>query len=311
MTIIFESILPIFLLVMLGVWLKRLPLINATLWEGLEQLGYFVLFPALLFSTLATADFAGMKADMTALATIGSVTLMSAGLLLLWPLLRAGHVSPAAFTSVFQTATRWNGFMALAIAQKLYGSLGLSLTALLMTLVIVPINFYCVGVLVRFNGGSRGLSSFAYRILTNPLILASVLGILVNAMGIPIYGPLLTSIEMLGSTSLALGLVMVGAGLKASDALKPSPVALLAVFLKLIVMPVLMVGTSYLLGIRGDNLLVIALGAGVPTALNGYLLAKQMGGDAPLYAAVATIQTVASFFTIPLVLTVAAYMAGG
>jgi malonate transporter len=311
MTIIFESILPIFLLVSLGVCLKRSPLIDLTLWEGLEQLGYYVLFPALLFSTLATTDFAGMKTDATALATIGSVTLMSAVLLLLGPVLRARHISAAAFTSVFQTATRWNGFMALAIAQKLYGPLGLSLTALVMTLVIIPINLYNVGVLIGFNGGPKGLRFFAFKIATNPLIVASALGILLNVLGIAVYGPVLNAIEMLAAASLSLGLVMVGAGLKVSDALRPSLVAVFAVFLKLIMMPVFMVGTAYLLGIRGDSLLVIALGASVPTAMNGYLLAKQMGGDAPLYAAVATVQTVVSFFTIPLVLTVTGYVAAG
>jgi len=311
MTIIFESILPIFLLVLLGVWLKRSPLIDLTLWEGLEQLGYFILFPALLFSTLATADFAGMQADATAVATIGSITLMSACLLALWPVLRARNVSASAFTSVFQTATRWNGFMALAIAQKLYGPIGLSLTALVMTLVIIPINLYNVGVLVWFGGGSRGFKFFAFKIATNPLIVASVLGILLNLFGIRVYGPVLSAVEMLASASLSLGLVMVGAGLKVSDALKPSLTALFAVFLKLVMMPVFMVGASYLLGIRGDALLVIALGASVPTAMNGYLLAKQMGGDAPLYAAVATVQTLVSFFTIPLLLTVTGYIAAG
>ncbi|OBZ96309.1 transporter [Pararhizobium polonicum] len=311
MTIIFESILPIFLLVSLGVWLKRSPLIDLTLWEGLEQLGYYVLFPALLFSTLATADFAGMKPDSTALATIGSITLMSAALLSLWPLLRARHVSPAAFTSIFQTATRWNGFMALAIAQKLYGPIGLSLTAMVMTLIIIPINVYNVGLLVWFNGGPKGLKFFAFKIVTNPLIVAAMLGIVLNYIGVTVYGPVLSAIDMLASASLSLGLIMVGAGLKVSDALKPSLVALLAVFLKLIIMPVFMVGTAYLLGIRGDSLLVIALGASVPTAMNGYLLAKQMGGDAPLYAAVATVQTVVSFFTIPLVLTLTGYIAAG
>lgn len=137
-----------------------------------------------------------------------------------------------------------------------------------------------------------------------------MLGILVNMIGLKIYGPVMTTIEMLANASLSLGLVMVGAGLRASDALKPSATALLAVFLKLIVMPLFMVSASYLLGIRGDALLVIALGAAVPTAMNGYLLAKQMDGDAELYAAVATIQTVVSFFTIPLVLYLTAYAAG-
>lgn len=311
MLIIFESILPVFLLVLLGVFLKRAPFVAATLWEGLEQLGYYVLFPALLFSTLANADFAGLKPDATGIATIGSIILMSALLLGLWPLLRSRNVGAPTFTSIFQTSTRWNGFMALAIADKLYGDVGLALTALVMTLIIIPINFANVGVLVWFSGGGRGPRYFFVKIASNPLILSSLLGILFNIGGVPVYEPMMTAVQMLGNASLSLGLVMVGAGLKIADALKPRKVTLLAVFLKLIAMPVFMVGASLLLGIRGDALLALALGASVPTAMNGYLLAKQMGGDAPFYAAVATLQTAVSFFTIPLVLAVTAYVAGG
>lgn len=311
MTVIFESIVPVFLLVLLGVWLRRSKLVVQGMWVGLEQFGYYFLFPALLFSTLAKADFTGMKADATAIATIGSVTLMSAVLLLSWPLLRARDVSGATFTSIFQTATRWNGFMALAIAQKLYGAIGLSLTALVMTLIIIPINFYNVAVLVWFSGRSRGLGLFFFKIVTNPLIVSSAAGILLNLAGIRVYAPAMTAIDLLATASLSLGLVMVGAGLKIADALKPGAPALFAVMLKLIVMPVFMVGASALLGIRGEALLFIALGAAVPTAMNGYVLAKQMGGDAELYAAVATLQTAASFFTIPLVLFVTDYVAAG
>ncbi|MDK1385083.1 hypothetical protein ILFOPFJJ_04294 [Ensifer psoraleae] len=311
MTVIFESILPIFLLVLLGVWLRRSKLIDQGLWIGLEQFGYYLLFPALLFSTLAEADFTGMKADATAIATIGSVTAMSAALLLSWPLLRSRQISGAAFTSIFQTATRWNAFIALAVAQKLYGAIGLSLTALVMTLIIIPINFYNVAVLVWFGGGGRGLGFFFVKIITNPLIISSALGILFNITGIELYAPVMTAIDMLATASLSLGLIMVGAGLKIADALRPSSAAILAVALKLIVMPAFMVGASALLGIRGDALLVIALGAAVPTAMNGYLLAKQMGGDAELYAAVATVQTALSFFTIPLVLSATGYVAAG
>jgi predicted permease len=311
MTAIFESILPVFLLVLLGVWLRRSRLIDQGLWVGLEQFGYYFLFPALLFSTLAKADFTGMKADATAAAAIGSVTLMSSALLLAWPLLRSYGISGATFTSIFQTATRWNAFIALAIAEKLYGALGLSLTALVMALIIIPINLYNVAVLIWFGGGSRGLGLFFLRIVTNPLIIASALGILCNLAGIEVYSPVMRTIDMLASASLSLGLILVGAGLKIADALKPSAPAVLAVALKLIVMPIFMVAGSARLGIGGDALVIIGLGAAVPTAMNGYILAKQMGGDAELYAAVATIQTAVSFFTIPLVLFVTSYVAAG
>ncbi len=310
MLVVFESILPVFLLVILGTVLKRWRKIDDGLWVGLEQLGFYVLFPALLFSTLAQADFAGMEAGALAIASIGSVTLMSAAILFAWPLFRKAGVSAASFTTVFQTSTRWNGFMALATAGKLYGQEGIGMLALIMTLIIIPINLYNIGILVWFGGGARDVRVFLTKVLTNPLVLASALGAVFNLLGISLYAPVMETIDLVAEASLSLGLIMVGAGLRVADALRPTGVALLSVALKLFAMPLVMVSAAWLLGIEGNALLVVALGASVPTAMNGYLLAKQMGGDAPLYASVATLQTAASFLTIPLVLTLAAYAAG-
>lgn len=311
MLTIFESILPVFLLVVLGALLKRWPVIDRNMWDGLEQLGFYVLFPSLLFTTLANAEFSGMAAGDIAIGSIGSVTFIALLLALSWPLFRSAGVSAPAYTSVFQTSTRWNAFIALAIAEKLYGPQSLALVALVATLIIIPINLYNIGILVWFGGGTRNLKTFAHKIVSNPLIIGSVLGVAVNLLDIPIYRPLMQAADLVAGTSLSLGLIMVGAGLKLSDALKPRPLALLPVGLKLLVMPLVMTTAAYALGMRGEPLLAIAMGASVPTAMNGYVLAKQLGGDAPLYAAVATLQTIASFFTIPMVLAATAYLAGG
>jgi malonate transporter len=311
MLTIFESILPVFLLVVLGTLLKRWRLIDRDMWNGLEQLGFFVLFPCLLFTTLAKAEFSGIAAGDIAIGSIGSVTFIALLLALAWPLFRLAGVSGASFTSVFQTSTRWNAFIALAIGEKLYGTHSLALVALVATLIIIPLNFYNIAVLVWFGGGTRSLKTFAYKIVTNPMIIGSVLGVAVNLMGIRIYDPLMQATELVADASLSLGLIMVGAGLKLADALRPRPLAVLPVVMKLVFMPLVMTGAAYALGMRGEPLLTIAMGASVPTAMNGYVLAKQMGGDAPLYAAVATLQTIASFFTIPMVLAATAYLAGG
>lgn len=304
MILIFESILPVFLLVLLGVGLKRWPLISGSLWDGLEQLGFYVLFPALLFVTLSQADFSAIETGAVSIVANLSVLVMSIGTLVLWPLLRRNGVDAPAFTTIFQTTTRWNGFMALAIAEKIAGPSGLTVVALVMAAIIVPLNFINVGVMVWFGGGDRNLKDFAARIISNPIILGAGTGVIVNLTGLPIYAPLMQTVELVSQSSLSLGLIMVGAGLRISDALKPHPSAILATVLKLIVFPIVMVALALAFDIEGDALTMLALSAAVPTAMNGYLLAKQMGGDAPLYAATATIQTAAAFFTIPAVLFV-------
>ena len=308
---IFSSILPVFLLVLLGVGLKRAPVISTSFWDGLDQFGYYVLFPSLLFQTLSQADFSAIASGRVMTVTILSVLLTSALTLMLWPALRSKGISRSSFGTMFQTATRWNGFMALAIAEKIDGARGLTVVAVIMAAIIIPINILNVAVLVWFGTGSRHPKQFLIKLVTNPIIIGSALGVAVNLLHIPIYAPVMVALDLVARAALGLGLLMVGAGLRVGDALRPSFSVLLPTVLKLLFFPALMVIVALAFGLRGEIVLMLALSGAVPTAMNGYVLAKQMGGDAPLYAATATIQTLAAFFTIPLVLAVTAYATGG
>ena len=308
---IFESILPVFLIVLLGVVLKRLPIVDRNVWHGLEEVGYYVLFPAILFLTLYRADFGGLELAEVALGTLSAVASMFVLMLLLWPPMKRGNISGAVYSTLFQTATRWNGFVALAIANKLFGDAGLALTALVMAIVIVPINFGNVAMLIWFVNPNRNARTLATSVLTNPLILSALAGILFRTFDVSLYEPLEEAIDLVASAALGMGMLMVGAGLRIRDTVRPEPIAFLPVLLKLFLFPALLVGFSWLFGARGETLVILATIGAVPTAMNGYLLARQMGGDAPLYATIATLQTAAAFFTIPLVIFVATYVASG
>lgn len=307
---IFESILPIFLIVLLGVALRRAPFIDQSVWPGLETLGYYLLFPMLLFLTLAKADFTQIELGTVSLVALLAVAFMSALLLGLYPLARGRGMSDASYTTLFQTSSRWNAFIALAIAEKLSGPDGLALVALVMAVIIIPLNFINVVVLVWYGTGARSMVTLVKRIAGNPLILGCIAGILINTLPYSIYPPAEQAIDLIARSSLGLGLLMVGAGLKLNDALRPGPAVLAPTALRLIVFPVIMTGLALGFGLSGEPLMILVLCASVPTAMNGYLLARQMGGDAPLYAAVTTVQTVASFLTIPAVIWAAGLIAG-
>ncbi|WP_176084186.1 AEC family transporter [Martelella sp. HB161492] len=302
MLIIFESVLPIFLTVALGVVLKRIPIFDDGFWRGLNQLGYYVLFPALLFTTLSRADFSALSASGIGWSAILSVLVISALSLFLWlPLKRAGVPAPA-FTSLFQTSTRWNGFMALAIADKLAGLNGMAVIALVMAVNIIPLNILNVGVLVWFSGENRDVRAMIRKVISNPLIIGALAGILFNALSIPVYEPIFVTLDLVARAALGMGLILVGAGLVLADALKPRPMVLLASIIKLIIFPIVIFALGRAFGVTGVPLTMLVLGAGVPTAMNGYVLARQLGGDARLYSAVVTVQTALSFFTLPLAL---------
>lgn len=306
----FESILPIFLLIVAGNLLRRSPVIDRAAWNGLEQLGFWFLYPALLFASILRADFSRLELGPLIVALVAALFLGMGAMMALWPALRAtGKIARSEYSTVFQTAVRWNGFMALAIAEKLFPPEGVAVVALAMAAIVIPVNIASVFVVTRFADAQADWGTIIRRMAVNPLILAATAGLLARHIPGGLYGPLDVTLSLVARAALGMGLIAIGAGLKPGDMFSARASLWLPVVFKLLLYPAILVGLGLAFGVTGEAILWLALCGAVPTAMNGYLLARQMGGDAPLYAATVTMQTAVSFFSIPAVLGLAALLA--
>jgi malonate transporter len=305
--VVFASLIPVFLLILAGALLRRLLIPDETHWIGVERLVYYVLFPALLIQTLAEADLDSVPFAGIALALATSILLMSALCLALRaPLTRRLNLDGAAFTSVFQGATRWQTFVAIAVADNLYGDAGVALAAVAVVAMIPLLNVINVWVLAHFAAPSRpAWRDVILAIARNPLIWGCVIGGALNLVAAAMPRPLAAVVEWLGRSSLPVGLLLVGSGLNIAALLRPRPATFIATSLKLVVMPVLAVVLGGLLGLRGTSLVVVACCASVPSASNAYVLARQMGGDAALMAEILTLQTLVAIVTMPIAIAAA------
>jgi predicted permease len=304
MLLAINTLIPVFLVVALGFALQRGGLITGAMWEGLERVTYYVLFPILLIQTLATADFAGVPVIGMGLAMfLATVTMSVIGLLLRPLLMGPWNLPGSSFTSVFQGITRWHTFVALAVVGNLYGAQGISLASVGAAAMIPYLNIASVLVLSRWATPTRpSTRTMMMALVKNPFIASCALGIALNAFDVPIWAPLLETADILGRAALGIGLLLVGAGLKLPEALSPRREILLSIALKLIGMPLLMLGWCLAFGIDGIALKVAVICGAVQTAANAYVLARQMGGDAPLMAAIITTQTIACLATLPFAL---------
>lgn len=306
----FESLLPVFLLIALGWGLRTRNIVPDEMWRGLEKLGYWVFFPALLGDTLIRSDIANLPLTAIAVTMIGTFFTMALSLLAVQPLLmRWLGIGAPSFSSVFQGSTRWNGFIALPILAKLHGENGVALVAVIIGALVPIANIMAVYVVTR-NAAGRDLTwrETAYVVFRNPFIWATGAGLAINLAGISIYEPVMTTMNMLGGAAIASGLLMVGAGLSTSEALRPSPAVWTGTLLKLVGTPMIAIGWSLLTGVSGVAFVACMVCAAVPTAMSAYVMARQMGGDAPLVANIVTMQTVVSFFSIPVVIMLAQYL---
>ena len=305
MLLVISALLPVFTVIVLGYYLRHSSLLDESAWRGLENLCYFVLFPVLLVKTLAVADIGSAEIVRFSGALLFAIFTMTGLLLLLYPLLhRYFNVSRAAFSSLVQGATRWHGFIALSIVGLLLGDVGVAYLAVTMAVIIPPLNIINIIVLAHYGEIENNLLQVLGKLVKNPFIIACALGAFLNITGLGL-APLLYNIaDIIGSGALGMGLLAVGAGIHLSGIRDHRGLVVFGALLRLLGMPLLMLVGCLLFGVEGLPRTIAMLAGAVPTASSSFVLARQMGGDAPLMANLITLQVIAAVVTLPLVIWV-------
>ncbi|MFN3857741.1 MAG: AEC family transporter [Caulobacter sp.] len=300
MSAILLGVLPIFTMIALGWGLKASGFIPEATWPPIERITYFVFYPGFLLPAVWRADFSSLAAGPLAIATIGGVLIVAAAVLAARPLLR---LQGPTFTSVFQGSLRWNAFVFLPLAAAVYGAEGAALAALILGALIPTINVICVLVLARWGEGQGGGARQALRGLAqNPVLWGCGAGALLNVLRVPEPEIVGATLKLLSDGALPMGLIVAGAGLNFAYLNQNKALIIAVSAVKLLVLPILMWSICRLVG--GDEIaqgLALLVGS-APGAAASYVLARQMGGDAPLMAGIVAFTTVASLATIPLLL---------
>jgi malonate transporter len=300
MTIVIAALAPVFILIVLGAILKRSLMRLEAQWHGLERLTYYVLFPMLLIQTLVKADLSRVPVAGVGGALFLSALAMSLLCLALRPLFARLAIDGPAFTSIFQGATRWQTYVALAVSGNLFGDTGLALASVAMVAIIPLVNVFSVAVLVRYASPEKqSAGTIILTVVKNPLISACAIGLAINVLHLPLPKLWHEVADALGRSSLAIGLLVTGAGLHLEGLLRPSAAAAIGVVLKLILMPVLGIALALWFGLSGQNLVIVTACSAIPASSSAYVLARQMGGDAPLLAQIITLQTILAAITMP------------
>tara|TARA_R100000005_G_C5001213_1_gene208281 strand:+ start:3606 stop:4538 length:933 start_codon:yes stop_codon:yes gene_type:complete len=300
------SVMPIFLLLVLGNLLRRNGFPGGDFWHHADRMVYWVLFPALLFFNTTTAPFKDDLVGSYALALLGALVITGLLSLLTVRLLK---IDPRIGGSVFQGAVRHNTFIAFAIADYLFGPQGLLLAAVATAVLVPPTNLFCITVLVGYQGKIGGHSlkrRLAQEILRNPLLIAIGLGAFLNLSGIGPLPIINNFAGLLSKAALPFALLCVGAGLQIRSIHTGAGYVALSTVIKLVIFPLIVAGAVILTGLEGVTAMILIVYGTIPTASSGYALAKLLGADAEVMAGIITIQTLISMVTLPLSLSLAA-----
>ena len=296
---ILTSLLPVFLIIICGYVLKKSKFPGDDFWPGAERIVYYILFPALLFSSSAGASWDSYSVSSMVWAILAALFIMCGLLLILRPKLSK---KDASFTSVFQGSIRFTSYIGFAAVFSLFGDEGLYLTAIFITVMIPMVNILCIMVLVRYGGQKGGWHWIFTTVIKNPLVIACLAGMTLNLLGLKLPEMVGNFTTILGKGSLPLGLLAVGASLQFNAIKKTIPEIVYACLLKLLLLPALMWLSCLLIGVDNLSTSVAVLFAALPGSPLSYILAKQLGGDTRLMSSIIAVQTGISMITLPIVI---------
>ncbi len=299
MTALLYSLWPLFALIVGGYALRRWDFPGEAFWPAAERLNYFILFPALLFSNLATAPLDDPGLARQALAVLLGLGVAWLALLLCkrWRGWDAGR-----FGAIAQGVLRFNTYLGLAAVGSLYGKPGLTLAALMLALMVPTVNVMSVWALTAERGIS--LRALLLPILKNPLILACLAGALVNLAGVGLPGGSDRLLNLLAVASLPLGLLYSRRGAETPGTRRRSRGPWLELRGAAAGDALLAFAIARGLGLPSMESAVLVLFFALPTAPTAYVLTRQLGGDGHLMAGIITLQTLLSGATLVGVLLV-------
>ncbi|WP_423599508.1 AEC family transporter [Roseateles sp. MS654] len=285
-------LLPDFLLIVAGFLLCRYTPLNRPVWEAAEKLVYFLLFPVLLFNSISRSSLSPGDTVMLMGAGLGVVL---SGIALASALRWVPGVDARTHASGAQVAFRFNSFVALALAERLYGAQGVAWIAMIVAVCVPVANVAAVYPLAR-HGGHGYLRELA----RNPLIVSTLAGLAANLAGLRLPEPAAITLQKIGLAALPLGLMAVGAGLRLG-ALKEAPwLAAGLLSIRHLALPLIALAMGHVLALPGPQAALLLAFAAMPTASSAYVLAVRMGGNGPFVAGLVTVSTLLGMVVLPL-----------
>jgi predicted permease len=293
-------LLPIFLLICLGYVFKRFAFPHEDFWAMADKFTYYVLFPSLLVYKLTTANLGGINSFTMLIVAAAALVVM---FILTLFMKRFKAIDNSAFTSVIQGSIRFNTYVFLALVDAIFGDSGLVIAAILIAFAIIFINFLCIASFAYFVPQQKfSVINMFKTTLKNPLIVACLIGILLNLAPIEVPVVLLNTVSILSQAALPLGLLSVGVGLQLTHMAQAKYPLFLATFLKLLIFPLVMFLLAKWFDLPLMQQYILLLFACMPTASSSFILARQLGGDLKLMSSIITVQTLLCIVTLSFVI---------
>jgi predicted permease len=297
-----QLLFPDFSLILCGFFLCRYTGLNRPVWQQVEFLVYYLLFPVLLFHSIVKSplDIQATSSFLLAGIVIGLGAIALSLSMPYWPGFRH-NINSKDYAAGAQVGFRFNSFIALALSERLAGAEGLLLISVLIGFCVPMFNIAAVWPMARHSD-----TGFWRELIRNPLILATTGGLAFNLAGFTVPMWIDPTLSRIGAASLALGLMSAGAGLDMKALNQGKLIAAGVLSIKHFFLPCMAWAMAHYFRLNTLQTNVLLIFSALPTASTCYVLASRMGYNGPYVAALVTVSTLLGMLSLPFALGVLA-----
>lgn len=295
---IFNIVLPIFLLIVLGLLLKRVKIIDDIFVKSLSAFVFKVSLPSLIFMKLATIEittaFDGKLIGV-------SVVVIFVAYIISWFTSSIFTRTPKDKGAFIQGSYRSNfAIVGIALLRGIVDDTHLAKAIMLLAVVMPIYNILAVIALTvpMHQASNDRIYKTLKEIAKNPLIMAAYIAVPISFLKIEIVTPIAVTLKYLSTIALPLAIIGIGASINLKELLTASPLSFLASLNKIILFPIISVFVGYLFGLKGEDILILFVLMGSPTAVASFVMATAMGSNSKMAGNIVTISTLGSILTI-------------
>lgn len=294
----FNVIAPLFFLMVIGYAIANYTdLADKDLLKKANSLVFKVFLPCMLFKNIYQSNIREQMQGGLCFFAAGSLLLLFALLCLIVPkVVKKENQQGVVIQGIFRSNYVIFG---VAVVENMYGSAN-TVTAAILSAVLVPMYNFLAVIALSFFGGKRerDFKKVLVGILKNPLIIASVLGIIASLLGLKLPKAADTTLNDLAKLATPIAFLILGGDFDFSKVRGNLKIAGGVVAVKMVILPLIFIPMVVAMGYRNSDLLAALLAYQTPVAVSSYIMAQQAGADEQLAGQLVVFSSAVSIFTL-------------
>ena len=290
-----EATIPVFLLIVLGYFFEKVHILDKDLANKMNRFAFQIALPVLVFQDLAQQDFAKAWNGKYVLFCF-VITLASIGIAFLLSLPMHDKAERGEFIQATYRSSA--AILGLAFIINIYGSSGMAPLMIIGTVPLYNVAAVIILTLTSSEKKAGAIKQSLIGILTNPILIGIVVGLFWSVCHLPypvIFGKVVQSVANLATP---LSLIAMGAAFEFHSMRRVWKQTLVATFMKLVGFVALFMPLAIRMGFRNSYIVALLVMMGSATTVSSYVMAINMHHKGELSAAVVSLTTLVSAFTL-------------